>query len=103
MSYIENYNQWKEYKNLDSNLKKELESLSEAELEDAFYMDLEFGTGGLRGILGVGTNRMNIYTVRRATKAFGTYLLSKSKAKERGICISLDNRYMSREFAITSA
>ena len=62
MSYIENYNQWKEYKNLDSNLKKELESLSEAELEDAFYMDLEFGTGGLRGILGVGTNRMNIYT-----------------------------------------
>ena len=44
MSYIENYNQWKEYKNLDSNLKKELESLSEAELEDAFYMDLEFGT-----------------------------------------------------------
>ena len=103
MSYIENYNQWKEYKNLDSNLKKELESLSEAELEDAFYMDLEFGTGGLRGILGVGTNRMNIYTVRRATKAFGTYLLSKSKAKERGICISHDNRYMSREFAITSA
>lgn len=103
MSYIENLNQWKEYKNLDSSLKKELEGLTDKELEDAFYMDLEFGTGGLRGVLGVGTNRMNIYTVRRATKAFGTYLLSKENARERGVCISHDNRHMSREFAITSA
>ena len=103
MGYIENLKQWKEYKNLDINLKKELDNLTEAELEDAFYMDLEFGTGGLRGVLGVGTNRINIYTVRRATKAFGLYLQTKPNANERGVCISHDNRHMSREFAITAA
>lgn len=103
MSYIDNYNIWANYPNLDSNLKKELLNLNESEKEESFYMDLEFGTGGLRGILGVGTNRMNIYTVARAAKAYGLFLLNKKDAKERGIVISHDNRNMSREFSITSA
>ncbi len=103
MSYIDNYNIWANYPNLDSSLKEELLNLNESEKEESFYMDLEFGTGGLRGILGVGTNRMNIYTVARAAKAYGLFLLNKKDAKERGIVISHDNRNMSREFSLTSA
>lgn len=103
MSYIDNYNIWANYPNLDSNLKEELLNLNESEKEEAFYMDLEFGTGGLRGILGVGTNRMNIYTVARAAKAFGIFMSNKKDAYSRGIVISHDNRNMSREFSLTSA
>ena len=64
MGYLEKVNLWKSYKDLDLELKEELERLNEKELEEAFALDLSFGTGGLRGVLGVGTNRMNIYIVR---------------------------------------
>lgn len=103
MSYLDNLNIWKNYKDLLPDLKKELDSMNEKELEDAFYTDLEFGTGGLRGVLGVGTNRMNIYTVRRATLGFARYLLNQPNALKRGVCISHDNRHMSRDFAVSSA
>lgn len=103
MSYKTNLNKWKNYKDLDESLKKELNTLSEKELEDAFYTDLEFGTGGLRGILGVGTNRMNIYTVKRATLGFGRYLSKFDNAFSRGVVISHDNRHMSREFSVSAA
>ena len=63
--------------NLEASLRNELNNLSEEELEDAFYVDLAFGTGGLRGVMGVGTNRMNIYIIRKCTYGFGQYLLEK--------------------------
>ncbi|MBQ9986954.1 MAG: phospho-sugar mutase, partial [Erysipelotrichales bacterium] len=63
---IERYEQWLNFPELDSDLKKELENMSEAERSDAFYKNLEFGTAGMRGVLGAGTNRMNIYTIRKA-------------------------------------
>ena len=103
MNYLDNVNIWKNYSNLDIELRNELDTLDEKGLEEAFYTDLEFGTGGLRGILGVGTNRMNIYTVNRATLGFGRYLSQFDDALNRGVVISHDNRHKSREFAINSA
>jgi len=104
MSYIDKVKQWKENENLDSNLRKELEAMTDKELEEAFAVDLEFGTGGLRGILGAGTNRMNIYIVAKATLGFGRYLLSQSDvAGARGVAIAHDNRHQSKEFARISA
>ena len=70
---------------LESSLREELQNLSPEELEDAFYVDLAFGTGGLRGVMGVGTNRMNIYIIRKCTYGFGQYLLEKSKGKKDAI------------------
>ena len=67
MDYLEKVKMWKNFKNLDANLKAELDKMTDAELKEAFTNDLEFGTGGLRGILGAGTNRMNIYVVMKAT------------------------------------
>ncbi|MBE6137754.1 MAG: phospho-sugar mutase [Erysipelotrichaceae bacterium] len=104
MSYIDKVKLWKENENLDSNLRKELEAMTDKELEEAFAVDLEFGTGGLRGILGAGTNRMNIYIVAKATLGFGRYLLSQSDvAGARGVAIAHDNRHQSKEFARISA
>ncbi len=103
MGYLEKVNLWKSYKDLDLELKEELERLNEKELEEAFALDLSFGTGGLRGVLGVGTNRMNIYIVRKATLGFGRFLLRKEKAKDRGVAIAHDNRKYSKEFAKESA
>ncbi len=103
MNYLEKAQIWKDCKNLDSNLKEELEKMSDAELKDAFTSDLEFGTGGLRGVLGAGTNRMNIYIVRKATLGFGRYLAQFENAFQRGVCISHDNRHQSRQFALDSA
>lgn len=103
MSYLDKYEFWKNYQNLDNELKEELNNLSIDEIKEAFYQDLEFGTGGLRGIIGVGTNRMNIYTVKRAAYAFGLYLDSFLNAKEKGVVISFDNRNKSKEFAKKSA
>lgn len=103
MSYIENYEKWRNYQELDKKLKEELANLTEDELKEAFYTDLEFGTGGLRGILGVGTNRMNIYTVNRATLGFGRYLSRFEDAYKRGVVISHDNRHLSREFALNAS
>ncbi len=103
MTYLEKTQVWKNVKNLDSSLKKELEQMSDDELKEAFGADLEFGTAGLRGILGAGTNRMNIYLVRKATLGFGRYLAQFDNAFTRGVCIAHDNRRMSREFALDSS
>ena len=93
-------NLWKNEPSLDEDLKNELNSLSEEELYDAFYKDIEFGTGGLRGVLGVGSNRMNKYIVAKATKGFVEYLLSRyPDCKEKGVVISYDCRHKSQEFA----
>ncbi len=99
------YKQWSERNDLDGNVRKDLEGRSEAELEDMFYTSLTFGTGGMRGIVGAGTNRMNVYTVRRANAGLAAYLLSRyvPAATKRGVVIAHDNRTMSREFAEESA
>ena len=104
MNYLEKANMWKSFKDLDPKLKKELDSLDDNGLKEAFAVDLAFGTGGLRGVLGVGTNRMNIYIVAKATLGFGRYLLKQSDvAKQMGVAISHDNRHQSVEFARMSA
>jgi len=104
MNYLEKANMWKSFKGLDKDLRNELESLDDNGLKEAFSIDLAFGTGGMRGILGVGTNRMNIYIVAKATLGFGRYLLTKSDvAKQMGVAISHDNRHQSVEFARMSA
>lgn len=95
-------NKWKNYKELDLELKKELEKLSEEELFDAFYKDLEFGTGGMRGVLGAGTNRMNIYTIRKANYGYAKYILM-NKMKEKSVVIAYDCRKNSLLFAKESA
>lgn len=100
----EKIKKWQENPLLDAKLKAELDSLDEESLNDAFYTDLEFGTGGLRGVLGVGTNRMNIYTVQKATYGFYQYLVEKyADLKERGMVISYDCRNYSYEFACAAA
>ncbi len=101
MNYKENYNLWKNYKDLDQSLKQELDTLDEKQIEEAFYQDLTFGTGGLRGIMGVGTNRVNIYTIRKATLGFARYLLKHNLTD--GIAISYDNRKDSKRFAEEAA
>ncbi len=104
MTYLEKANLWKNNPNLDANLRKELEAMTDNDLKEAFTNDLEFGTGGLRGILGVGTNRMNIYIVNKATLGFGRYLAGLGDdALARGVAISHDNRHQSVEFARSSA
>ena len=91
---------WKDEPSLDEELRNELNNLSEDALYDAFYKDIEFGTGGLRGVLGVGSNRMNKYIVGKATKGFINYLLSRyNDCKNRGVVISYDCRHKSQEFA----
>lgn len=94
---------WKNFKALDPQLKVLLEKASATELKDAFYTNLEFGTAGMRGLLGPGPNRLNIYTIRKANLAFARYLLQYPSAKERGVAIAYDNRHMSKEFAMESA
>jgi phosphoglucomutase len=94
---------WKNFKALDPQLKVLLEKASATELKDAFYTNLEFGTAGMRGLLGAGPNRLNIYTIRKANLAFARYLLQYPNAKERGVAIAYDNRHMSKEFAMESA
>lgn len=103
MNYLEKAEVWKKNKNLDPSLRKELEEMDDKALQEAFTTDLEFGTGGLRGILGAGTNRMNIYIVSKATLGFGRYLSQFKKAFKRGVAISHDNRHQSKEFARISA
>jgi phosphoglucomutase len=104
MNIEELYEEWVNFKDLPLDLKEELENMTETQKEDAFFKDIDFGTAGMRGILGAGTNRINIFTVRRATVGFGKYLLDKfPDAKERGVVISHDNRYKSREFTLDTA
>lgn len=104
MDWKKQVEKWENYDELDKELKKELESLSEKELEDAFYKNLEFGTGGMRGEIGVGTNRMNIYTVRKASAGLGAYVQSICEnPKERSVVIAYDSRHKSKEFAMEAA
>lgn len=106
-SYKDIYNEWKQDLFFDEETRKELSSLcDEKEIEDRFYTDLEFGTGGLRGIMGAGTNRMNKYTVGKATYGLGLYLLDtfgKDVCREKGVAIGCDTRNNSRYFAKISA
>lgn len=97
---LENQKLWTEDKNMLDYLKAELDQMSASELEDAFYKELEFGTAGLRGIVGAGTNRMNPYTVFKATQGYIKYLLNDvENAKEKGVAIAFDCRHFSKEFA----
>lgn len=102
MTYLERYQEWctDEYFNPDT--RKELEHLSDDEVKERFYKELEFGTGGLRGEIGAGTNRMNIYTVRKATQGLANYI-KKEGAQEKGVAIAYDSRRMSPEFAEETA
>ena len=102
MSYLDNLKLWKNAKNLDPTLAAEFQQMSESELIAAFSNDLEFGTAGLRGLLGPGTGKMNLYTIRRATLAFIQYLkkiYSEADLKTKGVVIGHDNRHFSTEFA----
>lgn len=94
---------WKSHPNLDARLKELLSTASEHELRDAFYTNLEFGTAGMRGLLGVGCNRMNVHTIRKANSAFAKYLSQYDNSRIGGVAIAYDNRYMSYEFAQESA
>ena len=104
MDYKEQYGFWLSDSYFDEATKEELRGIegNEAEIEDRFYKDLEFGTGGLRGIIGVGTNRMNIYTVRKATQGLANYII-KQGGQEKGVAIAYDSRRMSPEFADEAA
>lgn len=103
MSYREKYELWMNSKKVDDKTKEELKKIpNEKELEDRFYKELEFGTGGLRGIIGAGSNRMNIYTVGKATQGLAMYLLNTYK-NDSSVSIGYDSRIMSREFAETAA
>ena len=100
----ERYQLWLESPVFDRETKTELQGLAgnEAEITDRFYQDLEFGTGGLRGVLGAGSNRMNIYTVRKATQGLANYI-NKEQSRKRGVAIAFDSRHMSMEFAREAA
>lgn len=104
MDYKEVYQQWLENPYFDEETKAELKGISykEEEIRDRFYMDLEFGTAGLRGVIGAGTNRMNIYVVRRATQGLANYILKVNK-QSQGVAIAYDSRHMSPEFAQEAA
>ena len=98
------YNEWLNNPIFDKETKEELESIkgNEAEIEDRFYKDLEFGTAGLRGIIGIGTNRMNKYTVTKATQGLANYIIKKG-GQNRGVAIAYDSRNMSKEFSMETA
>lgn len=104
MNYLETYQNWCTNPYFDETTRQELISLKgkEAEIRDRFYKDLEFGTGGLRGIIGAGTNRMNLYTVRKATQGLANFILKEGGA-EKGVAIAYDSRNMSPEFSLEAA
>ena len=101
----ERYKLWLESDVFDEQTKEELRGLEgkDDEIADRFYRDLEFGTGGLRGVLGAGTNRMNLYTVRKATQGLANYILKQGEDKQKGVAIAFDSRRMSPEFAREAA
>lgn len=103
MAYKKVYDLWLEEDSLDSNLKKELKNLQENEIEEAFYKDIEFGTAGARGIMGPGTNRMNIYTIKRMSLGFAKYIKKTALTSNYSVAISYDNRNNSQLFAYTAA
>ncbi len=104
MEFINNYKLWCEDPYFDEETRKELLAISEdrKEIEDRFYKELEFGTGGLRGIIGAGTNRMNMYTVRKATQGLANFI-GKEGGRDKGVAIAYDSRYFSPEFADEAA
>ena len=104
MEYKERYQEWLSNPYFDADTKAELEGIKEDdnEIKERFYMDLEFGTAGLRGIIGAGTNRMNIYTVRKATQGLANYIIKNGSA-DKGVAIAYDSRRMSPEFADEAA
>ena len=104
MSYQENYQKWVDFAELPDYLRQDLENMDEKTKEDAFYTSLEFGTAGMRGLIGAGTNRINIYVVRQATEGLARLIESKGgNEKERGVAIAYDSRHFSPEFAFESA
>lgn len=104
MDYLKTYQKWLNYERLEDDLKKELININTdpKKIKDRFYKSLEFGTAGLRGVIGAGTNRMNIYTVRRTTQGLANYL-KKSLDKDQSVVIAYDSRYKSKEFAEQAA
>lgn len=107
MNYKKNYNEWIKNPYFDEETKKELLSIgkNEKEIEDRFYKNLEFGTGGLRGVIGAGSNRINKYTIRRATYGLANYILNKcgNEGKKKGVVIAYDSRHKSEEFCLETA
>lgn len=104
MTYQENFKKWSDFAELPDYLRRDLESMDEKTKEDAFYTNLEFGTAGMRGLIGAGTNRINIYVVRQATEGLARLIESKGgNEKERGVAIAYDSRHFSPEFAFESA
>ena len=104
MSYQENYQKWVDFAELPDYLRQDLENMDEKTKEDAFYTNLEFGTAGMRGLIGAGTNRINIYVVRQATEGLARLIESKGgNEKKRGVAIAYDSRHFSPEFAFESA
>ncbi len=105
MNFKERYNSWLENPYIDEKTKKELQDIrnDEKEIEERFYKDLEFGTGGIRGILGAGDNRMNIYTIAKATQGLANYINKNNDPSKEGVAIAYDSRHMSTEFAETAA
>ena len=104
MTYQENFQKWADFADLPDYLHRDLESMDEKTKEDAFYTNLEFGTAGMRGLIGAGTNRINIYVVRQATEGLARLIESKGgNEKERGVAIAYDSRHFSPEFAFESA
>ena len=104
MNYLEEYKKWCESPEFDEETKKELLSIKddEKEIEDRFYKELEFGTAGLRGVIGAGTNRMNKYTVGKATQGLANYILEQG-TQDKGVAISYDSRRISKEFSLLTA
>lgn len=104
MNYMDQFQFWLEDDYFDEKTKEELSAIRDnaVEIEDRFYKELEFGTGGLRGVIGAGTNRMNVYTVRKATQGLANYIL-KQGGQDKGVAIAYDSRFMSPEFADEAA
>ncbi|MGH1162977.1 phospho-sugar mutase [Bacillus mycoides] len=106
MNWKQEFSRWLSYAELDAELKEQLENMKQDEkkIEDSFYKNLEFGTGGMRGELGAGTNRLNVYTVRKATKGLAMFIeKSGEEAKKRGVVVAYDSRHKSPEFAMEVA
>ena len=104
MGSLENYQRWLSSPKVSESDKQILLKMTQEQIDDAFFKDAEFGTGGMRGILGPGTNRLNEFVIKKATIGFAKYVLEKyENAQEMGVVISHDNRHMSREFTLQSA
>ncbi|MBQ2690323.1 MAG: phospho-sugar mutase, partial [Solobacterium sp.] len=102
MDAVKNYERWLNHPDLDPALKQEMEQMNEEQINDAFYSMIEFGTAGMRGVMGAGTARINIHTIRKATKGFADWINEQGTA-EKGVAIGYDNRHNSRKYAFDCA